>query len=336
MHELDLTKKTWSVHPTTPINPIPKPFNVCADNHFVVIQRIGSKSMNGRVYEASIGKQGNKFALKVFGLSETCEQEIASKLGSEYPKYFPVVISYAVCPHVIVAVERKEGNGQEEAPDSFMINEISKFRKMYALDNSDLNPREKKMLSVNLRKTHTTGDRLLDDLRTFGVGDKTINDILAYRGIRMNVMASELVSGDLLTYVETNPNSDEMPRLFGEVFEALDIMIKEGIVHGDLHLGNVLLRKYSTGEDRAIIHDFGESTSGKLVEARDHVNDISKFLLAISASVGRSYEDILVQCNILVTPFDKETPYGEAKVTTEELLWLTGKLRSMFYNLYVR
>lgn len=76
MYNIDLTTKTWSTHPRTPVNDLPEPFDVCGEDQFDVIQRIGSSSLNGRVYEIELrvaqhGDRygGNKLALKVFGVN---------------------------------------------------------------------------------------------------------------------------------------------------------------------------------------------------------------------------------------------------------------------------
>lgn len=345
MHEIDLTNKNWSAYPKTAINDIPQSFDVCGEDQFVIIQRIGSSSVNGRVYEIERFPDGPerqffapvKLALKVFedNAKGNSECQIASMLGSRYPDNFPRVVSHDACPHVIL---RNENDGG--ISDSFAINEESKFRKRFVV-NSTMNRLGKKRLETSLKMVHTTGDDLLIDMRNLGVLDETIRDLQEYKGVKMRVMASELLSGDLLKHVESAKNSEETetPRLISEVFDALKIMVRERIVHGDLHLGNVLLRKSRTRRIRAVIHDFGESRiesggGGVGVDVEDHVEDILFFIHALTASLGERYEEPLVVGNAMAKNL-KERGGEEAPITRGEVCSTIDKIRAGFLDLYM-
>lgn len=220
----------------------------------------------------------------------------------------------------------------EEETDYFVKNEVSKFRKRQVVENSKLDRVGKKRLAIQLEKVHTTGSELLDDFRRLNVSETIISDLHANPGIQMNVMASELLSGDLFRYVEEKNDSVETPRLISEVFGALSVMVKEGVVHGDLHLGNVLLRKDYGGSFTAVIHDFGESRTAD-VDPKDHVDDILFFLHALAASLGENYENSLVECKFTTTKLQVEET-GEA-VTNTNVVETIKSLRRVFYNMYI-
>lgn len=335
MYEIDLTNKDWGAYPRSPINDVPESFDVCGEDQFDVIQRIGSSSLNGRVYEIERESGRNftpiRLALKIFEDNDkgSSECHIASRLGSLYPDNFPRVVSYDTCPHVILKNENDNG-----LSDSFVINEESKFRKRFVVEENDkLDRIGRKRLRNNLNKIHTTGDNLLDDMKELGVPEAMITRLQKYNGVKMKVMASELMSGDLVKYVEGVENSKETPRLISEVLEALNIMVKEGIVHGDLHLGNVLLRKNRDGIFRAVIHDFGESRVD-YVSPEDHVDDLLFFMHALSASLGKQYENLLVVCNTLARSL-KDRDRDEMLLTRDDVCSVIDKIRNGFLNLHM-
>ena len=81
-------------------------------------------------------------------------------------------------------------------------------------------------------------------------------------------------------------------RLVAHVFEALCVLLDEGICHGDLHTGNVLIRENDDGTLRAVIHDFGTTfyTEGNVL---DNVKDALNFIYALNKQLPSSFEKIL-------------------------------------------
>ena len=138
----------------------------------------------------------------------------------------------------------------------------------------------------------------MDDISDIGVPHTILNRVDTTCGIEMLVMASELLSGDLLSLVKSNPGHKELPRLVGEVFSILRSLVREKIVHEDLHLGNVLIRSDETGYLTSVIHDFGESTRDR--SPYEHLRDISKFIHSLETMDGILFEDKLESCKLLV------------------------------------
>lgn len=320
MIEIDTTGVEWSDYPRSPINELPDSFDVCGEDEFTIIQRIGSNSLNGRVYEIERDSSSNmsqhRMALKILE-DKGSECDIAASLGSLYPHHFPRVSSCDTCPHVIL-----------EEKDTFSMNEEDKFRKRYIIQNCGGSNRRKKELKIKMAKIFSTGEQLLSDFQDMGVEEELIENLRNYRGVQMKVMATELLSGDLLQYIESNMTSTETPRYIGEVFEALDVMVQEDLIHGDLHLGNVLLRKTSSGRCRALIHDFGESS--KTETPKDHLEDIFFFLRALAKSLHKSYEDILISSNAIIASYKEE----EVPMNKSELRSIIGKIRMAFVDLH--
>jgi serine/threonine protein kinase len=89
------------------------------------------------------------------------------------------------------------------------------------------------------------------------------------------ILCSELAESDLLYYLNNNKLDErEYCRLLKHIFRAIqELHVKHGIVHGDLHLGNILINK-----KLPIIHDFGKSYRSNFVKHFDRQHDIQYFL----------------------------------------------------------
>jgi len=289
---LNIADVPWNTHPENNQNNIPEHFDVCDELSFRVISRIGSASVNGRVYEVEQTNTHARVALKFMTVNNEHECRLASYLGSLNPLYFPRVVSWQTCPNVIVREENQVNS------DAFIEHAERQFIKSYIIENMIGTAIEKKRMRINLRNIHGTNNSIFRQIRDLGVSHEIIQGIQAHRGIAMTVMASELMSGDFATFIKENPRSTEIPRLIGEVFAGLRTLVREQIVHEDLHLGNVLIRSDVDGNLTAVIHDFGESTTDR--SPYEHIKDIVKFLDSLIYLLPREYEEIIASSRIMV------------------------------------
>lgn len=96
------------------------------------------------------------------------------------------------------------------------------------------------------------------------------------------ILFSELANCDLGYYLGNNILSDEkLKYIIVEVMKAIyDLHTKLGIVHSDLHLGNILVKfDDNKGETpRIMIHDFGKSYFSDFTTEYDRKNDITHFV----------------------------------------------------------
>lgn len=307
---INISDFPWNIHPQNPINSIPDDFNVCDDFSFRIMSRIGSASMNGRVYEVEQNSTGLRIALKFMSKENRHECILASRLGSSMPRFFPRVVSWAICPNVIVPND-----------DSFIEYVEREFMKSYVIENMIGTPLEIKRMRINLRGIYSNGPSLFREFKAMGVPHNILQDLQDYRGISMMVMASELMSGDLLSLIQETPEDKEIPRLIGEVFAGMRALVRHKVVHEDLHLGNILLRSDENGKKSSVIHDFGESTIDR--SPYEHIRDIVKFLDALP----KKYEDIVISSRVIVDNF--QISKGD-NITSNDMLNLLIKLQTHF------
>lgn len=320
MSELNIVDVPWNVHPESKVNSIPEEFDVCDELRYSIIQRIGSPSMNGRVYEVEQNGTGTRIALKLMSIDNDEECRRAKILGATCPLYFPWVVSWGTCDNVIV---RPEGQQHSDVFTEFAERE---YIKTFVLDKMPGTPIYKKRLGILMKKIHTSGEELMRDLESAGVPTSILLQYQTHRGIGMTVMASELMYGDFSSLVKEYPRHKEIPRLIGEVFEAMIWLVRKNIVHEDLHLGNILLRSDHEGNLSSVIHDFGESTENR--SPYEHTRDIYKFLDALITLVHIDYENIIMSSRVSVDSFLQNK--GSSEITQDDMLDLIRKLQRGF------
>lgn len=321
MSGLSIVGVPWEVHPENRVNAVPEGFDAHDHPNYTLLSRIGSQSMNGRVYEVKNHLDQSRIALKLMSVGHEGECRRATLLGEACPRYFPRVISWTTCPNVVVKAAEDEKHS-----DVFVEFAEREFVKKYVLDHIPGSDLYKKRLGVLMKKIHTSGAELLQDLRGVGVPESMLLQSKEQGGIEMTVMASELAYGDLMVLVKDDPHNEEIPRLVGEVFEAMEWLVRERIVHEDLHLGNILLRSDSRGRLSAVIHDFGESTEDRC--PYEHTRDICKFLDALGALVHSEYGSVVSSARDSVDSFVQDNEARE--ITRDGMIDFLKKLQGIF------
>ena len=125
--------------------------------------------------------------------------------------------------------------------------------------------------------------------------DVTINNfatIAKKYGINLNVkipyhvfyMIYELGKEDLWHWIHMHYNRDDMIIYFSQVLHGIYDMNDEGIIHNDLHLGNIILVNRNCGLVAAI-HDFGESKMTDFETDSDYYKDYIAFLFSLSSAL---------------------------------------------------
>jgi hypothetical protein len=97
--------------------------------------------------------------------------------------------------------------------------------------------------------------------------------------LQSHLLFSELAFSDLKNYIH-KLNSLELNQVISQVFRGIaDLQVHCGIVHNDLHLGNILLLyKPSEYGVQILIHDFGRSVKVKSLSSIQKKKDIIIFL----------------------------------------------------------
>lgn len=97
--------------------------------------------------------------------------------------------------------------------------------------------------------------------------------------LQSHLLFSELAFSDLKNYIHKLSNL-ELDEVISQVLKAIsDLQVHCGIVHNDLHLGNILLLyKPSEYGVQVLIHDFGRSVKVKSLSSIQKKRDIIIFL----------------------------------------------------------
>lgn len=262
--------------------------NVCDIDSFVVKRRIGSPSVNGRVYKIEDKNSKEEYALKIFRGVDECK--LATKLGEE-SRHFPKVYTWSPCPNVIL-----------DANDTYKASEEYHFMTNFAVENHPGSKLDKKRLRLILSKMPLADPiKIMEVASEHGVSRELLSTIDLSKGIPLDVMASELLFSDINQMI-FNLGEDGIGRInniVAGVFPALVKLSQLGYVHKDLHLGNVLVRKSEDNEE-SVIHDFGETV--KSDDIGEHVEDVNFFFHALLQSpIGNVYEEIIQTSMNLLT-----------------------------------
>ena len=227
------------------------------ENQFIIKTRIGSPSQFANVYKVNIQINGYvqsicavKAVLFVDDNKELFrkEHDIATELFAAFPKTFLRVFKYSefenlVFPNANVMLEARK-NVYEQS--SAWKNTLSQLKKT---------------------------DRTL-----YSKAKRTGPDPQSFESIHVpgGLLYSQLGVGDLKQCIQSNKFTEEMLMQFKQnVLEAIVAMHSKGIVHNDLHLGNVLV-VWVDKALKAVIHDFDKSVYSTDVDRRKH--DTETFL----------------------------------------------------------
>jgi serine/threonine protein kinase len=224
-----------------------------------IIQRIGSPSNEGEVFLLSI--DGLKFAAKIMPIINEesrlkNENEInyatrASNLVLDgKSQFFPMVYGTSYCQNT------KFSEGSTLANKCFL----------YSFKNQLLQKVPEKYMERTKRFLISDDlDREEIKQKTMRLGNlsiETIQDVEENCAIPSNILMSELAWGDFRMFIAKygyQTSNMSFHSLMRMIFSAIrDLQTKLGLIHRDLHTGNILLRISSEeGCFLPLIHDFG-------------------------------------------------------------------------------
>lgn len=228
------------------------------ENKHILKTRIGSPSQFAKVYKIYIDSGGMqsvcavKVAVFINNNRELFrkEHDIATELFAAFPKSFLKVFKYTEVENIVFS----DANAMLEA-------------KKNVYEQSDAWKNTLKTLKSD-RQTR----------RLYVEAKKNGPEIGSYTETRVpgGLIYSQLGVGDLKQCIRSNAFTEQMLMQFREnVIEAIGAMHSKGIVHNDLHLGNVLVVWTGNGL-KAVIHDFDKSDYSTDDDRRS--NDTKTFL----------------------------------------------------------
>jgi serine/threonine protein kinase len=263
----NLGHSTIAGHTTQYIPPV----SICdLFDHVDIAEGIGSASSKGLVFRIQDGSfQDGTAALKVMPDLEVSKNEIVLAVYlSEFVKnnpslpYFPVVFGSGVCDAFLPQFDRDDEDNFERR----LVSEGVRLEYIKALLIKHIEATQKveneKIIDIGQVKVVNSPDMLLSWARAL--------EVHVPETTRIRVLASELLYGDLAA---VSFPDDIWKSILIQVPDAIMTLHNLGIVHDDLHSGNVLLRK--TGSTYTpVIHDFGESkySSRLYYRRRDWLN----------------------------------------------------------------
>ena len=135
--------------------------------------------------------------------------------------------------------------------------------------------------------------------------------------LQSHLLFSKLAFSDLKNYIH-KLNTIELNQVISQVLKAIsDLQVHCGIVHNDLHLGNILLLyKPSEYGVQVLIHDFGRSVKVKSLSSIQKKRDIIIFLNSLKAE-GIALEKLDSVLEIL----DRGTPISNYPVLEVIKYW---------------
>lgn len=234
-----------------------------------VIKRIGSSSISAEVYLLNSGNFN--FVGKILPITNeksVSENENEIKIATKASElilngeseYFPIVYGSSMCPDT-----------KWDKKSKFYEDSSNYFLKQHLSDKLEVQlPTLKKQLTSNLKK-----DELIE------VYNK-ITNLEKYK-IHSHVLLSELAWGDLGQFLSLGKITE---KIWDEIVEQIllginDMQEKIGIVHNDLHEGNVLIYFMMEDDDlylNCLIHDFGKSSFVSNWDKQARTADVEKIL----------------------------------------------------------
>ena len=283
---LRLKGMSWNTATRRSKSPEGQRFDVCDMANYDVIGRIGSESANARVYEI-VTKEGQHYALKVAYKSDE-EARLAARLG-RISDNFPAVIGWGTC----LAELDPDDHVQKSMRQQHFLNVLEA-----TTDQSVTRKRMRKDVNDAFH-TEASNAEILEVVSEYG-GDVNALRHALLDPLPVTVLASELAWSDLYAVLSGVVDVSEFGSTEAVVASAVaDVigvvlnMLRIGTMHGDLHAGNVLLRRVQgDNKFRAIVHDFG--TSRDAIDLEEHKNDLRTFFNAIYASnMGETFEALI-------------------------------------------
>lgn len=243
-----------------------------------VKKRIGSESKHGEVYKVSISKPSITLAAKIMhinspesireNLNEMKITEMASNLVTEgKSEHFPILYETFHCSDTLYTDSRND-----MALDTVYYHYMKNIKvpEKVKREISRTFSESKKQNIKKLRKI------IIRTVKEYNGTDMT--KILQEIKIPSNIMFMEIAWGDLKNYMEKGAKISE-ENLFNiliGVLTAISHLQSINVVHGDLHIANVLLIKQDK-EFIPLIFDFGKSFIVDKWTNNERIEDVMNF-----------------------------------------------------------
>lgn len=256
-----------------------------------ILGRIGSPSADAEVYKIKFNNL--EFAMKIMpridkdsSVKNTQELQIA-EAASKYSNYFPLTFAKGYCSDSSFYVSE---NG-EVSP---FVNKAVEFYSYQRMINQITNKGMKKRFDNDYRSGTNLlelAEKYLTSLNQKNKLDKVENFI------EVDFLISELCNMDFGEWMKINHLAHEWKIVLNNILIGIYYMTGFlGIVHPDLHVGNVLINTANKNEPLALIHDFGRCYF-ITPENNNYKGSLISFCSEFISCSARS--DLLIERNVL-------------------------------------
>jgi serine/threonine protein kinase len=273
---------------------------------FIPEERIGSESTMGEVYKIKV--KNINAAVKILPVindssikNNQKEIDIAKELSNlvlnNQSIHFPIVYFDLHCDSTYFYEHQKSKFATKSLNYQLYKKLINSLLDESVIDNIE-----------SLYKTNTSISQILKDIKVYDMIDDT--------KISSDLLFSELAYCDLFHFIKTliyeydiNIRNQIIKEIIYQVLEGIKDMQNRGIVHNDLHLGNILLlykpyisdiKEIEDIEDKIIvkdliilIHDFGKSSKNiKLSNIQKRI-DVQTFMIEFNKHYKTNFDNII-------------------------------------------
>lgn len=239
--------------------------NICSDNWnsdvIQIVERIGSESSSAEVYKLKVGEYP-EMAGKILPIisdesirNNLNEIEIAQYLSDLNDPHFPFVYGSSYCENTIYS------------ENSLFVEDSYRYFLYRNLITPSLSTSQKKRLLHKCRVENL--DSLKSEFGDVPIGSHVLLSSLSFCDLRSfpQCFSDIVITENIWEYIII------------EILKTIKLLNEDlNIMHGDLHMGNILLNVTVNNElSVPVIHDFGKSKKMDEWSMYDRITDVGTF-----------------------------------------------------------
>jgi hypothetical protein len=274
--------------------------------HIEILQRIGSQSADGEVYNIRLQDIELEFAMKLMpridsdSKNRNSNEILIAQEASKYPDYFPKAVAFGYCDKTSFYSSEVSNN------ISGFVSKAIEFHNYNILLQQLDNTRIKKRFDAEYRY----GLNLLELSEKYNLKYENTKEI------EVDFLISELANGDLGNWMKQNRSILEWKKVILDIITGtyyLSVVLRK--VHPDLHPGNVLIISSQSRDSnikdshtesskslKALIHDFGRCYSVDDEIPETYKASLISFCQEFISCSTRN--DLIIPRNILISITD--------------------------------
>lgn len=273
-----------------------------------ILQRIGSQSADGEVYNIRVQELGLEFAMKLMpridvdSKNRNFNEILIAQEASKYPNYFPKAMAFGSCNKTSFY-----SKDISQADVSGFVSKAIEFHNYNILLSQLDNSRIIKRFNADYRN----GNNLLQLSEKYSLKYENTKEI------EVDFLISELANGDFGNWMKQSRSMSEWKKVILDIITGtyyLSVILRK--VHPDLHPGNVLIISNNTNV-KALIHDFGRCYSVNDEIPETYKASLISFCQEFISCSTRN--DLIIPRNILISITDILNIMGRMKINSSNI-----------------